>query len=354
MSIQAKAYWLEEPGKPLVHRPLEIPDPASGEAVVEVLACGLCHTDLGYYDGSVPTKHPLPLILGHEVVGRVVAAGDGHTDLVGQAVIVPAVLPCGNCDFCRAGRGNACPGQKMPGNDVHGGFSTHLLVPAAPLVSLKDAPETFDLRELSVVADAVSTAYQAVMRSGLGPGDAAFVIGAGGVGGFVTQIASALGAHVVCCDISQERLESMQSHGAEKIVDVSGGEGRALKKEIHGFARDWKVPSLRYRIFECSGSPAGQLLAYRLLARGATMLQVGYTPKRVEVRLSNLMAFDATIHGTWGCPPELYGDVLRLIYAGMVQISPFVDYAPMSGLDGLMKKMADHQLTQRMILDPRK
>ena len=107
MGFSAQAWWLLAPGQPLVHRELWLQAPGPGQALVEVLACGLCHTDLGYADGSVPPKHALPLVLGHEVVGTVLAAGEGAEHLIGQSVIVPAVLPCGNCAFCKAGRANA-------------------------------------------------------------------------------------------------------------------------------------------------------------------------------------------------------------------------------------------------------
>ena len=353
MAIEGIGYSLEAPGSPLARRGLRVAGPGPGEAVVEVLACGLCHTDLGYADGSVPPRHPLPLTLGHEVVGTVVAGGAGALGLVGRQVIVPAVLPCGQCAFCRAGRGNACPDQKMPGNDVDGGFATHLVVPAAPLVPLETAPPGFDVRELSVVADAVSTAYQAVRRSGLQAGDSAFVVGAGGVGAFVAQIARALGARVVACDVRRDRLDLVAAHGAERVVEIGERPAAELRKEVHRAARDWAVPSLRWRIFECSGTTAGQALAFALLARAATLVQVGYTPRPVELRFSNLMAFDATVHGTWGCPPDAYPEVLRLIFDGRVAIRPFVDHAPMSRVNELLEDMAHHRLARRMVLDPR-
>jgi len=353
MSIEAGGYFLETPGEPLVQRDLELPAPGTGEAVVEVEACGLCHTDLGFARGGVPTRHELPLVLGHEVVGKVVEAGEGAESLLGREVIVPAVLPCGDCEFCRTGRGNACPRQKMPGNDIHGGFATHLTVPAHPLVPLDDRLSGTDRRILSVVADAVSTAYQAVLRSGLEAGDAVFVVGAGGVGGFVVQIAHALGARVVACDVDSGRLELAAAHGAEETVESGELSPKELRRTVHGFAKEWGIPSLRYRIFEASGTPAGQLAAYGLLGRAATLLQVGYTPKPVEVRLSNLMAFDATVHGTWGCPPEVYPDILDLIAEGKVVLEPFVDYAPMSDVNRLLDDMAGHRLSHRMILDPR-
>jgi 6-hydroxycyclohex-1-ene-1-carbonyl-CoA dehydrogenase len=353
MPMEAGAYFLESPGEPLVQRSLKLESPAPGEAVVEVAACGLCHTDLGFASGAVPTRHELPLVLGHEVVGKVVETGEGADHLAGCEVIVPAVLPCGECAFCRAGRGNACPRQKMPGNDIHGGFATHLKVPAHPLVPLDGRLAEVDRRMLSVVADAVSTAYQAVLRAELEAEDAVFVVGAGGVGGFVVQIAHALGARVVACDVDPGRLELAAAHGAEETVDSSGLSSKELRRQVHGFAKAWGIPSLRYRIFEASGTPEGQLAAYGLLARAATLIQVGYTEKTVEVRLSNLMAFDATIHGTWGCPPEVYPEILDLIADGEVVLEPFVDYAPMSDLNRLLDDMAGHRLRQRMILDPK-
>jgi 6-hydroxycyclohex-1-ene-1-carbonyl-CoA dehydrogenase len=238
----------------------------------------------------------------------------------------------------------------MPGNDIHGGFSTHVLVPAAPLVLLGEVPESVRPDALSVVADAVSTAYQAVRRSGLGSGDVAFVIGAGGVGGYVAQIAKAKGARVVACDVAPERLAEL---GADKIVNVKGREPRDVRKEVHGAAREWKVPSLQWRIFECSGTAPGQELAYTLLGQAATIGFVGFTRDAVSVRLSNLMAFDASAFGTWGCPVEAYAEVLSLIYAGKVAIEPFIERAPMSGLNESLVALREHRLPRRLVLDPR-
>ncbi len=240
----------------------------------------------------------------------------------------------------------------MPGNDLDGGFAHHLLVPGGALVSLEDAPQGFELDDLAVVADAVSTAYQAVLRSGLEAGDQAIVIGAGGVGGFVIQIASALGARVAACDVDPKRLEVVSDLGAEVTLEVAGMESRAVRKSLKQATGGWGIPSLKLRIFECSGSAPGQLLAFTLIDRASTMVQVGFTPDKVPLRLSNLMAYDATVHGTWGCPPEAYPAVLDLIYRGQVKLGPFIEHAPMSGLNSLLDDMAHHRLSRRMILHP--
>jgi len=350
--VESSGYYLDSPGEPLQHRSLALPEPGKGEVLVEVLACGLCHTDLSFADGSVSPRHALPLILGHEITGRVIEAADDEREWVGRSVLVPAVLPCGVCEFCRAGRGNACPDQKMPGNDLDGGFAEHLLVPVGALVSLEDAPDEFDLADLAVVADAVSTAYQAVLRSGLDDGDQAIVIGAGGVGAFVIQIAHALGAKVAACDIDAQRLEIVSDLGADVTLGVGGMEPRAVRKSLKQATAQWRIPSLKLRIFECSGSAPGQLLAFTLIDRASTLVQVGFTPEKVPLRLSNLMAYDATVHGTWGCPPEAYPAVLDLIYRGEVQLTPFIEHASMSSLNNLLDDMAHHRLSKRMILHP--
>ena len=349
----AEAWMLTGAGEPLSQRSLPIAEPAHGEAIVEVIGCGVCHTDLGFADGSVRPNHPLPLVLGHEVVGRVVVAGAGAEALLNCPVLVPAVLPCGDCAFCDAGRGNACVQQKMPGNDIHGGFATHLRVPAAPLVRLDDAPTDFDIRQLAVVADAVSTAWQAAARAEIGPGDAVFVIGAGGgVGGYAVQIARSLGARVIACDVRQGPLDLIKNFGAEETVRMADLSPRDVRKAVQTIARGWDVPSLRWKILECSGHPDGQLAAFAMIGRASTLVQVGFTPRKVELRLSNLMAFDATVHGTWGCPPAAYPAVLERIYNGDIQIAPFVDYAPLSAVGRILSDMANHSLIKRMILLP--
>lgn len=352
--MHAEGWFLSSPGKPLEHRGFEIREPAGDEVVLAVSACGVCHTDLAYADGSVAPTHPLPLVLGHEIVGEVVAAGARRTELLGRTVLVPAVLPCGDCVFCRRGRGNACLGQKMPGNHIDGGFASHVIVPAWAVLPVDDAARRVDERELAVVADAVSTAYQAVRRSGLEKGDVAFVVGAGGVGGYVVQIAHALGARVVACDVSASRLEQMTKYGAEVTVVAGDRAPKALRGEMHGAARAWGVPSLSWRVFECSGTQPGQILAFTLLAPAATLVQVGFCAKPVELRFSNVMAFDATIHGSWGAPPDAFAEVMRLLLEGKIAVTPFVEHRPMSRVNEVLETMAKHGLERRVILDPRR
>ena len=121
---------LVSPGEALEWSESALASPGDDEVVVRVAGCGVCHTDLGFFHGHVPTRSPLPLVLGHEISGTVVQTGANSAAWQGKDVLVAAVIPCGDCDFCRAGRGNTCRCQTMPGNDCDGGFADYVVVPA--------------------------------------------------------------------------------------------------------------------------------------------------------------------------------------------------------------------------------
>ena len=136
-----------------------------------------------------------------------------------------------------------CPDQVFPGNDVHGGFGTHLRVPSRGLCEVPDLsdpkhnPHGLELSTLSVIADAVTTPYQAVQRSHLGDGDLAIFVGVGGVDGFGVQIAAALGATVAAIDVDSSRLERVAKHGAALVMSPTEVDFRTMKKHLAKFAR---------------------------------------------------------------------------------------------------------------------
>jgi 6-hydroxycyclohex-1-ene-1-carbonyl-CoA dehydrogenase len=328
----------------------------ANEVLIEVAGCGVCHTDLGYFYDGVRTNHALPLTLGHEISGRVVATGSGAENWLNQSVIVPAVIPCGECDLCKRGHAAICRAQKMPGNDIQGGFASHIAVPArglCPVDVQRLAAAGLALAEVSVVADAVTTPYQAVHRAGVTPGSLAIVIGAGGVGGYCVQVAHAFGAKVVAIDVDAAKLENIAQHGAALTLNARELDGKAMKAAISKFARDNGLRATEWFIFECSGSAAGQLSAYGLLVHGATLCVVGFTMDKVEVRLSNLMAFDARAIGNWGCTPEHYPAALELVLAGKVKVKPFVEVHPLADINRIFEATHNHEIKRRAVLVPK-
>lgn len=355
--MRVASWVVRQPGQPMVREERD-EEAGPGEVLIRVAGCGVCHTDLGFHYEGVPTRRPFPLTLGHEISGSVVQAGNDARPWLGKPVVVPAVIPCGRCAACAAGRASICPEQIFPGCDAHGGFGTHVRVPAAGLCPVPDLggrasnPAGLELWELSVVADAVSTPFQAIRRSGLAAGDLAVFVGAGGVGGFGVQIAAALGAHVVAIDVRQDRLDLLAGHGAALGLRADRDDDRGLRKAVQAFAKARGVPSWRQKIFETSGTPAGQATAFALLGPGAWLSVVGYSRAPVEVRLSNLMAFDATAQGTWGCAPEHYPAVVDLVLSGRVALRPFIERRPLAEINRTFEDMRDHRIARRVVLVP--
>ena len=123
-----KAAVFYAPREPLRVEQIPTPVPATGEALVKVAACGLCHTDLHYIDHGVPTFKKPPLVLGHEVSGTVAAVGPGVEGWEeDDRVLLPAVYGCGQCAMCRTGRENVCAHMVMFGNNVDGGYAEYII-----------------------------------------------------------------------------------------------------------------------------------------------------------------------------------------------------------------------------------
>lgn len=323
---------------------------SESEALVKIAGCGVCHTDLSFWHYGVRTKKELPLTLGHEISGRVV---EGPAHLKGKNVIIPAVLPCGNCELCRKGRSNICQNQLMPGNDFHGGFASHILVPHRYLCPVPDGIlQKYSLAQLSVIADAISTPYQVVQKSELEPGDLAIVIGVGGVGVYGALIAKIKGARVLAIDINDDKLAAAKKHGVDAILNVKEMDHKAVKTRVKEIAKDLGASKYGWKIFEISGTSAGQTLAFSLLTFASTLSIVGFTMEKPDVRLSNLMAFDAKLIGTWGCKPELYPDVVDLIASGRLEIHNFVQTFPLSKINEVFHNALAHKYDKRPVLIP--
>ena len=327
-----------------------IPEINDKEVIVKVAGCGVCHTDLSFWHYGVKTKHPLPLTLGHEISGTVIA---GPENWMNKNVIIPAVLPCGECELCRKGRGNICQDQLMPGNDFDGGFATHIKVPFKFLCPVPDnVLKTHSLEQLSVIADAVTTPYQVIKKSGLEPDDFAIVNGVGGVGIYAALISKILGAKVLAIDVDDQKLQIARENGVDAVLNVKDLDIKAAKSSVRGIAKDLGVLPYMWKIYEMSGTKAGQEMAFNLLTFASTLSIVGFTMDKLEVRLSNLMAFDAQLIGTWGCKPELYPEVVNLVETGKLKIEKFVETFPLSKINEVFKNTLEHKYKKRSVMVP--
>jgi alcohol dehydrogenase, propanol-preferring len=175
-----------------VDRP--VPVPAAGEVLLAVRACGVCRTDLHLAEGELPARAP-QRVPGHEIVGEVLAAGDGATrfapgDRVGVAWLRGT---CGVCRWCRSGRENLCPGSAYTGWDADGGYAEHAVVPEAFAYRL---PEEYDDVEAAPLLCSGIIGYRALRRAALPPGGRLGIYGFGASAHLTAQLAVAQGAEV--------------------------------------------------------------------------------------------------------------------------------------------------------------
>src|ERR1700675_895631 len=198
-----KAAILHELKRPLTIEEVVQPKPAAHEVLIAVEACGVCHSDLHVADGDwkqMAKIVKMPLVLGHEIAGRVVEKGAAVRDLqVGDRVGVPWIhWTCGKCEFCREGNENLCVRQQITGVTVDGGYAEYLKAPATHVAGI---PDNLASEQAAPLLCAGVTVHRALKQSRLASGQRLAVFGVGGLGHLAVQIGRELGADVTAIDI---------------------------------------------------------------------------------------------------------------------------------------------------------
>lgn len=312
--------------------PLEIDDfqtPQAGDddVLIEVAACGICHTDLKVQDGSIPTS--LPAVLGHEVSGRIAGAGSNQRDFFkeGDLVTVGMRFRCGRCEYCTTGLPNLCqsmppgtPYHKTDGAEVTrwnvGGFTQMLSLPAYMVYHL---PEGVDLEESSIVGCRVTTAYNAVKNGAqLQPGESAMVIGCGGVGLNIIQFLKLFGAHpIIAVDIVPEKLEAAKRYGATHVVDARNADPVEATKDITGGGA--------HKTFEAIGHPATADQIISATRPTGTAVIVGALPPQDLVIHDWRFPFkEIKVTGVAMRRPSDVTEVLQMVADGRLDIGSFI------------------------------
>lgn len=292
------------------------PSPGPGEVLVRVVGCGMCHTDLHYLDHGVKTFKEPPIILGHEAAGTVEKLGDGSGDVAeGDRVLIPAVLSCGTCRYCRRGRENICDNLVMLGNNMDGAYAEFVVVPASQLIAV---PASIPLERASIIADAVSTPYHAVKHRGrVQPGDIVAVVGCGGVGLNVVQCATLAGARVIAIDVNEQRLDIARTLGA--VETVNPNEVERIDRHVRKLT-DGGVDVA----FEAIGNPKTMRVAFSLLRRGGRLCVIGYSADEVTLSAAKLMYFELEVVGSLGCGAGEYPEIIGLVEAGRLRLDIIV------------------------------
>jgi 6-hydroxycyclohex-1-ene-1-carbonyl-CoA dehydrogenase len=291
----------------------------SGQVILDITACGVCHTDLGFLDHGVPTGKAPPLILGHEMSGCVSETSDDVTTFKkGDHVLVPAVISCGTCFHCRTGRENICSRQTFFGSNVDGGFAEQIMVPAKDIFHL---PSEIPLEEGCIIADAISTPYHAVKNRGqVRPGDWVVVIGCGGIGLNIVQNVKAAGGLPIAVDVVPEKLEIAKRLGAVETISAKDLDERGVVgtiRKVTGGGADIA--------FEAIGNPATYKQAFNSLRTGGRLVAVGYSPKRWDgFDIGRVMFREMELMGSLGCRTVDYPRIIDLVKNGTLVVEPLV------------------------------
>jgi propanol-preferring alcohol dehydrogenase len=251
--------------RPLELEELPIPEPETGQVLVRVETCGLCHTDIHAARGEWPVKPSPPFIPGHEGVGVIerVGAGDVYGLEPGMRVALPWLgYACGVCRYCNSGRETLCLEQRNMGYALNGGFAEYAIGYARHVVLVPDGVSSADASPLTCAG---VTTYKAVKESGARSSDIVAVYGAGGLGHLAVQYARITGATVIAVDINPARLESARAVGADYLVNPREEDPVAAIQKLGG--ADAAIVTAVF--------PEPFRQAYGSLARGGRLVAVG-------------------------------------------------------------------------------
>jgi propanol-preferring alcohol dehydrogenase len=337
-----KAAVLHEFKQPTVIEDVERPQPGAGEVLIRVEACGLCHSDLHVADGDWPQFTrivKLPLILGHEIAGRVVETGAAVTSLsVGDHVGVPWLhWSCSECDFCRAGYENLCATQKITGVTVDGGFAEFVKAPASHTEKI---PEGLSSLEAAPLFCAGVTVYRALKQAQISRSERLAIFGIGGLGHVAVQLGVALGAEVTAIDISEEKLALAKSLGAFAILNAAAAETAKAVRSRGGahVAIVTSASRVAYDLaFNCL-RPTGTLLAVGLPAENVCFPPILMAAKEIRIRASAV-----------GTRQDLR-EVLAMGAAGKVRCH--VVARPLDDANEALQELRRGQVTGRVVLVP--
>ena len=326
----------------------EVPDPgapATGRAVLRVLRCGVCGSDVREYRAGpvlIPFEpHPLthrsaPVILGHEILGEVVAVGDRRDEeLLGGRVVVDPSISCGRCASCRRGEPNLCAYAACLGVSADGGLASLVEVDTAKLVPVPDSLSD----DRAALAEPLAVALHAVSRGSLRLGERVVVSGFGPIGAGATLAAMADGAsEVVVLEPDADRRRMASELGAHAVDPADA----VAVREFHGFADAG---------FECSGADGALRTALRLVRPGGRVVVPGVAHAPAELNLRNLVLTERSVVGSVGYGGDI-DRAVTLMASGV--IDPTILSGPTISLQSLPRWFASTSpaAALKVLVDP--
>ena len=333
-----QAAVVEKFGEPLVVRELRVPEPGPGQALVEIIASGVCHTDLHAAEGDWPVKPTLPFTPGHEGAGVVVALGPGATpfkegDRVGVAWLHSA---CGHCTVCLSGWETLCLEQKNSGYSVNGSFAQYAVAQADYLGRI---PDNLSFIDAAPILCAGVTTYKGLKETQTRPGEWVVISGAGGLGHVAIQYAKAMGLHVAAVDLGPEKMALARSLGAEITIDARTQDPPTeIQKQIGG-AHGVLVTAVSTIAFQ---------QAIGMLRRGGTCVLNGLPPGEFPVSIFDVVLNRYTIRGSIvGTRLDLQE---ALAFAAEGKVKANIETQPLASINDVFAHLKSGKVNGRVVL----
>jgi propanol-preferring alcohol dehydrogenase len=337
-----KAAVLHEFKQPLTIEDVSIPAPGPGEILIKVEAAGVCHSDLHLADGDWPQLAAIvkrPLILGHEVVGKVIERGPGvDSPNMGDRVGVAWIhWSCGDCEICREGNENLCPSQIITGATVNGGYAEYIRAKASHVTKV---PSALRPDEAAPLFCAGVTVYRAVKKADVKPGQRVAVFGIGGLGHLALQIAQSFGAEVIAVDISDEKLEFARSLGADVTFNAKSAE---VVKEIRAMGRV-------HAAIVTSAAKSAYEMAFPSVRQGGALVVVGLPAEPLCFSPIMMAATEIRIIASSVGTRDDIKEVLELAEAGKVRCH--VESRPLEQINSVFEQMQAGRIEGRVVVVP--
>jgi propanol-preferring alcohol dehydrogenase len=318
------------------------PRPAAGQVLIQVEACGACHSDVHVADGDWKQLAGIvkrPLILGHEIAGRVVEKGDAVDNLqIGDRVGVPWIhWSCGECEFCREGNENLCSRQQITGVTVDGGYAEFVKAPATHALKI---PNDLSALEAAPLFCAGLTVYRALKGAAIVAGQRLAVFGIGGLGHLAVQFGRALGAEVIAIDVSEEKLELARS------LSAAGTLNAATTDVVKELRRKGRV----HVALVTSAAKAAYDTAFSCLRPTGTLLVVGLPAENICFPPILMAAGEIRIHASTVGTRQDLREVLAMAAAGKVRCQ--VVARPLAQANEALDQLRNGQVSGRIVLTP--
>ena len=334
-----KAAVVEKFRQPLQIREVPVPSPGPGQALVQIVATGVCHTDLHAADGDWPIKPNPPFVPGHEGAGVVVALGSGVThlkegDRVGIAWLHSA---CGHCEFCLSGWETLCKAQQNSGYSVNGSFAEYALGQANFLSRI---PDQLSFDDAGPILCAGVTTYKGLKETEARPGEWVVISGVGGLGHIAIQYANAMGFHVAAVDVGEEKLNLARKLGAHIAVDARAGDpSRRIQDEIGG----------AHGVLVTAVSPIAFKQAVGMLRRHGTCVLVGLPPGEFPVSIFDVVLSRYTIRGSIVGTRKDLEEALAFAAEGKVKAT--IEQLPLESINNVFGRLREGKVNGRVVLN---